>query len=242
MWLVVFPHSPPGRRPGCPGLGLYRPGHYRSDLWLFGLPTRPGRGGARLSGLAGKAFDQRYPEKPGREAEWSLGGGAWNVTARISCACSLGPAQQPYLLTSSAVAGSTGEGRPLTGTGKRGAAPFERVIVLGIDGLDPRLLRQLMVAGKLPNFARLANSGTFAALRTTNPPQSPVAWSSMGTSLNPGGTGIFGFIRRKPKTYLPEFSLMHQSGSALSRQCARARPFGISWQRRAFRLRWSNGP
>ncbi len=98
---------------------------------------------------------------------------------------------------------------------KRGTAPFERVIVLGIDGLDPKLLHEFMAAGKLPNFTRLANAGSFSPLRTTNPPQSPVAWAAMATSLNPGGTGIFDFIQRNPKTYLPELSLMRQSGSAL---------------------------
>ncbi len=107
------------------------------------------------------------------------------------------------------------KGRPVRGVGKRGAAPFERVIVLGIDGLDPKLLREFMAAGKLPNFTRLAGSGAFSPLRTSNPPQSPVAWSCLATGLNPGGTGIFDFIQRDPKTYLPNLSLMHQSGSSL---------------------------
>ncbi len=64
-----------------------------------------------------------------------------------------------------------------------------------------------MRQGKLPNLARLARDGTFAPLGTTNPPESPVAWASFATGLNPGGTGIFDFLRRDPKTYLPALAL-----------------------------------
>jgi predicted AlkP superfamily phosphohydrolase/phosphomutase len=35
----------------------------------------------------------------------------------------------------------------------------------------------------------------------------PVAWSTFATGTNPGGHGIFDFIRRDPNTYLPDFSL-----------------------------------
>ncbi|MGQ0551584.1 MAG: alkaline phosphatase family protein [Planctomycetota bacterium] len=76
------------------------------------------------------------------------------------------------------------------------------VFVLGIDGLDPVILQRLMDAGQLPNFARLAAEGTFQPLGSVNPPQSPVAWSSFVTGLDPGGHGIFDFIHRDPKSYL----------------------------------------
>ncbi len=83
-----------------------------------------------------------------------------------------------------------------------------QVVVLGFDGADPKLLAQWIAAGKLPNLARLARNGTFKPLGTTNPPESPVAWASFATGLNPGGTGIFDFLRRDPQTYLPELSLV----------------------------------
>ncbi len=85
---------------------------------------------------------------------------------------------------------------------------FERVIVLGIDGLDPNILEDLMEVGELPNFDKLRNEGTFRPLSTSNPAQSPVAWSSMATGSNPGYHGIFDFIIRDPKKYLPDLSLM----------------------------------
>jgi len=83
-----------------------------------------------------------------------------------------------------------------------------QVVVLGFDGADPNLLVKWMKEGKLPNLARLAERGSFRPLGTTNPPESPVAWASFATGLNPGGTGIFDFLRRDPQTYLPELALV----------------------------------
>jgi len=85
-------------------------------------------------------------------------------------------------------------------------ASHARVIVLGFDGLDYRLTRELIARGRLPNFARLQQSGSFAALQTSIPPQSPVAWSSFITGLDPGGHGIFDFIHRDPATMVPYLS------------------------------------
>jgi predicted AlkP superfamily phosphohydrolase/phosphomutase len=83
-----------------------------------------------------------------------------------------------------------------------------QVVVLGFDGADPTLAAKWMAEGKLPNLAHLAQAGTFRPLGTTNPPESPVAWASFATGLNPGGTGIFDFLKRDPQTYLPELSLV----------------------------------
>jgi predicted AlkP superfamily phosphohydrolase/phosphomutase len=93
----------------------------------------------------------------------------------------------------------------------RGAATrpvAKQVVVLGFDGADPKLAAQWMAEGKLPNLARLAREGTFKPLGTTNPPESPVAWASFATGLNPGGTGIYDFLKRDPQTYLPELALV----------------------------------
>lgn len=82
-----------------------------------------------------------------------------------------------------------------------------KVIVIGLDGLEPRIARPLIEAGKLPNLARLKQSGGFSTVATTTPAQTPVAWSSFATGTNPGGHGIFDFISRDPKTYLPDLAL-----------------------------------
>ncbi|MGH9358027.1 MAG: alkaline phosphatase family protein [Terriglobia bacterium] len=91
----------------------------------------------------------------------------------------------------------------------RAASPHVRqVVVLGFDGADPHLLAKWMSAGKLPHLARLAAQGAFRPLGTTNPPESPVSWASFATGLNPGNTGIFDFLTRDPKTYLPQLALV----------------------------------
>lgn len=82
-----------------------------------------------------------------------------------------------------------------------------RTIVLGFDGMDPRLAQEMMTAGELPHFRRLAEQGHFGPLATTIPAQSPVAWSSFATGSPPGEHGIYDFLRRDPATYLPAFSV-----------------------------------
>jgi predicted AlkP superfamily phosphohydrolase/phosphomutase len=65
----------------------------------------------------------------------------------------------------------------------------------------------MLARGELPNLARLRDRGGSARVATTCPAQTPVAWSSFATGTNPGGHGIFDFVRRDPKTYLPDIAL-----------------------------------
>ena len=81
---------------------------------------------------------------------------------------------------------------------------YNKVMVLGIDGMDYKITKSLLASGQLPNFAKLA---TFKKLDTATPPESPVAWVSIATGLNPGKHNIFDFIRRDPEVQLPELSL-----------------------------------
>ena len=96
-----------------------------------------------------------------------------------------------------------------------------RIIVLGFDGLDYTLTRDLMARGRLPNFSRLAAKGTFGPLGTSIPPQSPVAWSSFITGLDPGGHGIFDFVHRDPKTLVPFLSTTKTEPATWSIKIAR---------------------
>jgi predicted AlkP superfamily phosphohydrolase/phosphomutase len=82
----------------------------------------------------------------------------------------------------------------------------ERVFVLGFDGMDPTLARKWMDEGKLPNLKRLADEGTFAKLETTQPSESPVAWASFATGVNPGKHNIFDFLVRDFQTYFPDLA------------------------------------
>jgi predicted AlkP superfamily phosphohydrolase/phosphomutase len=82
----------------------------------------------------------------------------------------------------------------------------KKVIVLGIDGMDPQLLKRFIQEGRMPNFASLIQQGSFRELTTSIPPQSPVAWSNLITGTNAGGHGIFDFIHRDPKSMELYFS------------------------------------
>ncbi len=89
-----------------------------------------------------------------------------------------------------------------------------RMIVLGLDGLDPVLTRRWIDEGRLPAFAKLLRQGgDFRPLGTSLPPQTPVAWSNFITGMGPGGHGIFDFIHRDPKTYIPVFSSTETLGA-----------------------------
>ena len=81
-----------------------------------------------------------------------------------------------------------------------------RVIVLGFDGMDYELTTRLMTEGKLPNFSRVAEQGSFSPLGTSVPPQSPVAWSDFITGMDSGGHGIFDFVHRDPASMIPYLS------------------------------------
>jgi predicted AlkP superfamily phosphohydrolase/phosphomutase len=86
-------------------------------------------------------------------------------------------------------------------------AGVRRVVVVGFDGLDPRIVERLLAAGALPTLARVRELGGYGKVATTLPAQTPVAWSSFATGTNPGGHGIYDFIRRDPQSYLADFSL-----------------------------------
>jgi predicted AlkP superfamily phosphohydrolase/phosphomutase len=83
------------------------------------------------------------------------------------------------------------------------AAKPKRLVVLGFDGVDPRWLQRWANEGKLPVLKQLmaqtAGRG-FRPLGSTNPPQSPVAWTSFATGTLPGDHGIFDFIARERNT------------------------------------------
>jgi len=80
----------------------------------------------------------------------------------------------------------------------------QRVFVIGFDGMDPTLARKWMDEGKLPNLKRLAETGTFSVLASTQPSESPTAWSSFATGVNPGKHNIYDFLIRDFQTYIPE--------------------------------------
>jgi predicted AlkP superfamily phosphohydrolase/phosphomutase len=97
-------------------------------------------------------------------------------------------------------------------------ARVKRVVILGLDGMEPSLAEKYMAEGKMPNLTKLAKQGSYRKLATTAPPLSPVAWSTFLTGCNPGKHNIFDFLTRDARTYLPLLSSVNIVPDALPRR------------------------
>ena len=88
-----------------------------------------------------------------------------------------------------------------------------RVIVLGLDGVDPDIVDLLMSEGKLPNFARLRQEGAHGRLRSLKPLLSPVVWTTIATGKTPDKHRIGHFVAVNPVTgeQLPVTSRMRKA-------------------------------
>ncbi len=96
---------------------------------------------------------------------------------------------------------------------RRKLGRFGKVVVLGLDGLDPKLVGKLMGEGKLPNMRGMAGRGHFGELETVWPALTPAAWSTFLTGMDPSRHGIYDFISRDASTYLPRLSSSEVKGS-----------------------------
>lgn len=68
-----------------------------------------------------------------------------------------------------------------------------RIFLFGVDGLTYRVLHPMMERGLLPNFQRLRDEGVEAILKSTTPPVTPPAWTSIATGLAPAKHGVYDF-------------------------------------------------
>ena len=96
--------------------------------------------------------------------------------------------------------------RKCRGLGISKKARTRRVVVLGLDGLDPNLVEKFISEGKMPNLSALKGEGGYSRLGTTLPALSPVAWSTFQTGVNPGAHNIYDFLTRDKRTCLPVMS------------------------------------
>jgi len=91
--------------------------------------------------------------------------------------------------------------------GLESRAAGRKVIILGVDGMDPQLCERMMYRGELPHLTRMRDRGGYRRLGTSIPPQSPVAWANFITGAGPGVHGIFDFIHRDPmKQCMPYYA------------------------------------
>lgn len=76
-----------------------------------------------------------------------------------------------------------------------------KTLVIGLDAATWRIMGQLIEQGKLNNIATLMREGIWGKLRSTVPPMTPLAWTSIATGVNPGKHGIYDFVAQDCKTY-----------------------------------------
>ncbi len=90
----------------------------------------------------------------------------------------------------------------LSGCWKENNSTFERIqrriILFGIDGATWDVIDPLLAEGKLPNMAKLIESGTRANLKTLTPTDSPRIWTSILTGVLPEIHGIESFVVKIP--------------------------------------------
>ncbi len=92
----------------------------------------------------------------------------------------------------------------------------DKVFVIGLDGVPFDIIRQWADEGHMPVFKRLIEEGVAGSLGSTMPPTSGPSWSSFTTGKNPGKTGIYDFLYRRPGSYVfPPVSARMRSGRSL---------------------------
>jgi predicted AlkP superfamily pyrophosphatase or phosphodiesterase len=69
-----------------------------------------------------------------------------------------------------------------------------RIILVGLDGCDFRILQPLLEDGHLPTFSELIENGCNGALISTLSSNTLPAWTSIFTGVNPGKHGITGTV------------------------------------------------
>ncbi len=90
-------------------------------------------------------------------------------------------------------------------------ADGHRVLILGLDGMDPQTIDLLMSEGKLPNFAKLRQEGAYGKLRSQKPLLSPIIWTTIATGKGPEEHGIGHFVAvSETGEQLPATSSMRQ--------------------------------
>lgn len=77
-----------------------------------------------------------------------------------------------------------------------------KVLVLGIDGMDPRLTKYHMEQGYMPNLKKLLEAGSARddmMLLGGQPTITPPMWTTLATGAYPMTHGITDFWRQDPK-------------------------------------------
>ncbi len=79
-----------------------------------------------------------------------------------------------------------------------GKARSKKVLVIGWDAADWKVIEPLMQEGKMPALKRLMESGVYGRIQTLDPPLSPMLWTSIATGFRADIHGIDGFVEPLP--------------------------------------------
>src|SRR3984957_12626725 len=77
-------------------------------------------------------------------------------------------------------------------------ASAQRLLLVGWDAADWKVIDPLMSQGEMPNLSKLVSEGVRGNLATMYPPLSPMLWTSIATGKRPAKHGIHGFIEPTP--------------------------------------------
>ncbi len=73
-----------------------------------------------------------------------------------------------------------------------------KVLVIGWDAADWKVINPLLDAGKMPALERFITQGVMGNIATLNPPLSPMIWTTVATGVRPYRHGIHGFTEPNP--------------------------------------------
>ena len=73
-----------------------------------------------------------------------------------------------------------------------------KLLLIGWDGADWKVINKLIDAGKMPAMEKLINNGVIGNLATLDPPFSPMLWTTIATGVRPDKHGILGFSEPSP--------------------------------------------
>lgn len=77
-------------------------------------------------------------------------------------------------------------------------AKKNKVLLLGWDGADWKIIGPLLAKGQMPSLQRLIKKGVYGNMSTMNPPYSPMLWSTVATGKTPDKHGVLGFLELQP--------------------------------------------
>jgi len=73
-----------------------------------------------------------------------------------------------------------------------------KVVLVGWDAADWKVINDLVSQGLMPTMERLINNGTIGNISTLDPPFSPMLWTTIATGKYPFKHGILGFTEPNP--------------------------------------------